>query len=250
MNSFEAYLALERFALDLFSPLQHSNCSSSDSHVNLIYPPIMGFNAETLKSRIYCHRGFWASEDQQNTSEALENAIRSGFGIETDVRDHLGSIVISHDPVISSFSALDTLPKTSTPIAFNIKTDGLLKVGNVDIEEYLLNPGSFVFDGSIPEMLKYRERNLPHALRLSEYEREVAWLSQYIWLDAFESDWWIKEEILSFLTEKHFVVVVSPELHGRSKSTVWEIISAEMINGNPNLGICTDYPDKFVEILK
>jgi glycerophosphoryl diester phosphodiesterase len=188
--------------------------------------------------------------DQQNTAEAFENAIRSGFGIETDVRDRQGSIVISHDPASSPFVELDILPKTSTPIAFNIKADGLLKVGDVAVKEYLRNQGSFVFDGSIPEMLKYRERNLPHALRLSEYEREVAWLSQYIWLDAFESDWWIKEETWKLLTEKHFVVVVSPELHGRSKSRVWEIVSAEMINGNPNLGICTDYPDQFAELLK
>jgi glycerophosphoryl diester phosphodiesterase len=210
----------------------------------------MGLVAETLKSRIYCHRGLWTSVDQQNTSGAFEDAIRSGFGIETDVRDRLGSIVISHDPVISSFAELDKLPKTSTPIAFNIKADGLLEIDNAAFQEYLWNQGSFVFDGSIPEMRKYRERNLPHALRLSEHEREVAWLSQYIWLDAFESDWWIEEEVLKLFTEKHFVVVVSPELHGRPKSRVWEIVRDEMLNGNPNLGICTDHPDQFMELLK
>lgn len=250
MSSLGTYLTRERLALGLFSPLKYSNSSSSESRLDLIYPLNMGFDAESMKSKIYCHRGFWASVEQQNAAEAFENAIRSGFGIETDIRDHQGSIVISHDPVGSSFVKLDILSKTSTPIALNLKADGLIKIGEIAIEQYLRNQGSFVFDGSIPEMLKYRERNLPHALRLSEYEREVAWLSQYIWLDAFESDWWIKEDTLKFLTEKHFVVVVSPELHGRSKSRVWEIVSAEMINGNPNLGICTDYPDQFAEMLK
>lgn len=217
---------------------------------DLIYALNMGLDMELFKSRIYCHRGLWTSVEQQNTAEALESAIRFGFGIETDIRDHQSSIVISHDPASVACIDLAILAKTTSPIALNVKADGLLNITDDAITQILLIEGSFVFDGSIPEMLKYRERNLPHALRLSEYEKDIAWVTKYLWLDAFQSDWWISDETLNRLTEKHFVVVVSPELHGRSKSKVWEKVAAELVDGNPNLGICTDFPDQFLEMLK
>ena len=188
--------------------------------------------------------------EQQNTAEALESAIRFGFGIETDIRDHQSSIVISHDPASIARIDLAILSKTTSPIALNIKADGLLNISDDAIAQILQIEGSFVFDGSIPEMLKYRERNMPHALRLSEYERDIAWVTKYLWLDAFQSDWWMTDETLNRLTEKLFVVVVSPELHGRSRSKVWEKVAGELVDGNPNLGICTDFPDQFLEMLK
>lgn len=204
---------------------------------------------ETLKSRIYCHRGYWASAAEQNTVEALADAAGRGFGIETDVRDHEGTIVVSHDPVRSSCLDLEELLKTPTPVALNVKSDGLLTIGHDALKGVLKTQGSFVFDGSIPEMLRYRQHDLPHALRLSEYESDIAWESQYVWLDSFQSDWWIESETLKRLTEKYFVVVVSPELHGRSSHNVWDIVAAELMNGNPNLGICTDFPERFVGML-
>jgi glycerophosphoryl diester phosphodiesterase len=210
----------------------------------------MGLDIETLKSRIYCHRGYWASAAEQNTVRALEDAAGRGFGIETDIRDYQGSIVVSHDPVRNSCFGLEKLLKTSTPVALNVKSDGLLSIGHNTIKDVLQTPGSFLFDGSIPEMLRYRQHNLPHALRISEYESDIAWESQYVWLDSFQSDWWIENETLKRLTEKHFVVVVSPELHGRPSHKVWDIIATELISGNPNLGICTDFPERFAGMLE
>ncbi len=210
----------------------------------------MSVDSGFMKSKIYCHRGFWTSIDQQNSIGAFSKAIASGYGIETDIRDHLNRIVISHDPATDPELDLGVLPKTGTPIAINIKSDGLIKIGLDEIKEYVSNRGSFVFDASIPEMLKYQELNIPHALRLSEYEREIPWKSQFIWLDSFNSDWWLNSEILKKLTESHFVVVVSPELHARPFKSVWEAICIEMTKGNENLGICTDFPDQFLEMLQ
>jgi len=233
-----------------YAPHNDSNGSCSISLSNLIYALNMGLDMELFKSRIYCHRGLWTSVEQQNTAEALESAIKFGFGIETDIRDHQGSIVISHDPARAACIDLAILSKTTSPIALNIKADGLLNISDDAIAQILQIEGSFVFDGSIPEMLKYRERNMPHALRLSEYEKDIAWVTKYLWLDAFQSDWWVTDETLNRLTEKHFVVVVSPELHGRSRSKVWEKVAGELVDGNSNLGICTDFPDQFLEMLK
>lgn len=45
---------------------------------------------------IIAHRGLWKHPAERNTLTAFENAFKTGFGIETDIRDCLGKIVISH----------------------------------------------------------------------------------------------------------------------------------------------------------
>ena len=45
--------------------------------------------------KILAHRGFWKEETEKNTKIAFERAFNSGFGIETDLRDIKGEIVIS-----------------------------------------------------------------------------------------------------------------------------------------------------------
>ena len=50
------------------------------------------------KSNILAHRGLWFCEEEKNSSNALFKALDLGFGIETDVRDLCGELIISHDP--------------------------------------------------------------------------------------------------------------------------------------------------------
>lgn len=207
----------------------------------------MGVDLTNLKKRIYCHRGYWTSVDNQNSLEAFVKAATHGFGIETDIRDHLKTIAISHDPITSTVLQIDTLPGVGVPIALNLKSDGLLSLGSPHLQDLLSVYGTFVFDGSIPEMLRYRNAGLSHALRMSEYERDLSWRSPFVWLDAFHSDWWIETDLLKELSEEHFVVVVSPELHKREYRFAWEAVLSEMLNTNENIGICTDNPDKFLE---
>ena len=210
----------------------------------------MGVDQTNLKKRIYCHRGYWGSVENQNSLEAFSKAINSGYGIETDIRDHLGSIAISHNPLSSPGLQIEELPTTLVPVALNLKSDGLLSIRNQHLREMLLVDGTFVFDGSIPEMLQFRKAGLRHALRLSEYESDLSWKSPCVWLDAFHSDWWIDGELLKRLSEQHLVVVVSPELHKREHRVAWEVVLSEMIDGNENVGICTDSPDEFLEYLQ
>ena len=49
---------------------------------------------------ILAHRGFWTEPAEKNSREALERAFREGFGIETDIRDRNGALVVSHDPPV------------------------------------------------------------------------------------------------------------------------------------------------------
>lgn len=209
----------------------------------------MGVDQTNLKQRIYCHRGFWTSKGDQNSLNAFLRATEVGYGIETDIRDSVGFIAVSHDPVQAPSLLIENLQNNAVPIALNIKSDGLLSLKNHHLQKILSFTGSFVFDASVPEILKYKEANLPHALRLSEYERDLPWKSPFVWLDSFSSDWWIQNDVLKKLTAEHFVVVVSPELHRRERARVWDEVATEISEGNPNLAICTDHPDEFFRLV-
>ena len=85
------------------------------------------------KSNILAHRGYWRDPKNRNALSALRAALEAGFGIETDIRDALGELVISHDPPRSKdavkfecFLDLVLATKSAGRIALNIKADGLL----------------------------------------------------------------------------------------------------------------------------
>ena len=47
---------------------------------------------------ILAHRGVWQNPVEKNSAAALRRALENGFGVETDIRDLDGQLVISHDP--------------------------------------------------------------------------------------------------------------------------------------------------------
>lgn len=202
---------------------------------------------QEIRSRIFAHRGIWR-DAPQNSLLALNKAAVEGFAVETDLRFHLGKVVISHDPVDSSAAEpLNEHLSGVTPFALNIKEDGLIPY--LDIEA-LKESNHFFFDGSLPELYKYKKSGFRVACRLSEFENELPWDTDVIWLDAFVHEWWINSDKLKKLSENALVVVVSPELHGRDKLRAWEEISLEFKSGNPNIGICTDHPEEFEATLR
>ena len=46
---------------------------------------------------ILAHRGVWRISEERNSMSSIRAALDAGFGIETDVRDYKGNLVISHD---------------------------------------------------------------------------------------------------------------------------------------------------------
>jgi hypothetical protein len=200
--------------------------------------------------KIFAHRGYWKSRNSQNTLESFSNAANLGFSIETDLRSSGNRIMVSHDSLNSELKLNgEIIFNFKSQFALNIKSDGLIEHLPSNPEWYL-ETKSFFFDGSIPELYKYKKKGFPIAHRLSEFEKEIPWYSKIIWLDSFESDWWIGKSIVEKLSEKHFVIVVSPELHQREHFKVWDYVSNLVAMGNSNVGICTDYPEKFSEILE
>ena len=80
---------------------------------------------------ILAHRGLWKSPSEKNSLTVLRRALHSGFGVETDIRDYAGDIVISHDIADASCECLETFLRSykedgsCLPLALNIKSDGL-----------------------------------------------------------------------------------------------------------------------------
>lgn len=208
--------------------------------------------------RILAHRGFWRDPREKNTSIAFERAFERGYGIETDLRDYRGEIVVSHDipcEGVMRFEALLALyDKYDRPgtLALNVKSDGLqdklLKaLTDREICDY------FFFDMSVPDALGYQRRGLRFFTRESEHERSPAFYegAQGVWLDAFESEWYKSDTIHCHLKNSKHVAVVSPELHGRKKDFIWKnVLNNSTFIDNFNVYLCTDYPEEAYEYFK
>jgi hypothetical protein len=199
--------------------------------------------------QVFAHRGFWTAfgnqpQLPQNSHKAFERAQVFGFGLETDIRDYLGEVVISHDPVTSrdNLVVLGAISDYENEVALNIKSDGLLNILNRDD----LPRDYFFFDGSIPEMQKYRTQELETAVRVSELER-CQGNSTRLWIDFFENPDWV-DLYLDNLEENKTYVFVSPELHNQPNLKYWTKLKPHFLR-NQNLKICTDFPLEFLKVL-
>ena len=198
---------------------------------------------------IFAQRGDWHPDLKPNSSQSLSNAFTNGYAIETDVRDFQGKLVISHDPCIdSSAQSFEELLGKKHRIAINIKSDGLSELIARNLE-LIAASRSFIFDCSFPELLRYKRLGIPHAMRISEYEKELPWNPDYIWLDAFESDWWLEDMAAHEIMNRIPTVIVSPELHKREHQQVWDKVKSLRQSGI-EISICTDFPNRLVEEFK
>lgn len=196
-----------------------------------------------MKKWILAHRGEWDEQVIANSALSLDNAFLHGFGVETDIRDLVGELVISHDPCTGrNYDGFNRYLKEENRIAINIKSDGLLP--KLEPARELINSSnSFVFDCSFPELLKFKRAGIAHAIRISEFEKDLAWEPNYIWLDGFGGDWWLNDRTTLDLIEKIPTVVVSPELHKRDHSKVWQKV-LELRSTGLDISICTDFPNQ------
>jgi hypothetical protein len=196
---------------------------------------------------IFAHRGLWTNRSDQNSRLALANAFNADFAVEADFRDVFGEMVVSHDPPVSEQVLRFDEEWSQFRIAYNLKSDGLS--GHFqELIPNMLHTRSFAFDGSLPEMLKFRNLGIPHALRLSEYEKELPWDVPFVWVDGLAGEWWLGDSaILSLLQKKH-LVFVSPELHGREYRRAFNWFSELRSAGYINFSVCTDKPIELREM--
>ena len=200
--------------------------------------------------KIISHRGYWNSKPEQNSIEALTYSLDSGFGIETDIRDFNGNLVISHDLPNKNSLALEHMFEcynergSSLQLALNIKSDGLQFELMKLLEKYrIIN--YFVFDMSIPDFMSYASMQIKSYLRLSEYESDLSLYDQSkgIWLDSFDKIWYDKNLILQHSSLDKHICIVSDELHRRDHIYHWNFLFDEGIHLLDNITLCTDFPE-------
>lgn len=204
--------------------------------------------------KIIAHRGLWLTENEKNSLLAVQRAVDEGFGVEIDVRDRLGEIVVSHDKANESsilFSKYLEISKDNTLWAINIKADGLAH----DVKRLLTGMGVknyFAFDMSVPEMYVYQKLSLVTYISVSDICTSYSGQKNYsgLWLDSFESLWYDKNFLLS-LPKQLPIVFVSEELHRRRYLEQWKLIK-DVLKGTDtaNIGLCTDYPLEAREFFK
>lgn len=196
--------------------------------------------------QLLAHRGLWKQPEEKNSLQALSAAFKLGVGIETDIRDCDGMLVVSHDPPLSSDSLqlealLETYLKQPTQpvLALNIKSDGLHATLLSILQQHNIQ-NFFVFDMSIPDTLGYQRLKMPFAARISEYEPSSALAinASWIWLDAFHTEWFDISQIKNWLVEGKRVAVVSPELHQRPHLPLWHKLKS--LHDHSQVFLCTD----------
>lgn len=204
-----------------------------------------------MSIEILAHRGYWNHVRPKNSVAAFRAAFELGFGVETDIRDYNGHLVISHDipgPNLQSlddFLSLFNACGAPSYLALNIKADGL----QIPLKAALSKAGVqnyFVFDMSVPDGLLYLKHQLTTFTRESEFEPTPSFYDQSagIWLDEF-NDRWINESVIDTHQKNGKVcAIVSPELHGRSHLSEWTEYRAGLREKKwKSVMLCTDYPE-------
>lgn len=204
------------------------------------------------RADILAHRGLWRDPAEKNSAAALRAALLQGFGIETDLRDRAGTLVISHDPPgpretqeAASFLAEAARPGRDGLLALNIKADGLQAMVAAALEGAGIGPDrAVVFDMSVPDGRGYLAAGLPVLSRLSELEPHRAWEGHDagVWLDDFGAQPDQAGMALSLLERGDRVAVVSPELHGRAHLPLWRALRDGGAHRWAGFTLCTDHP--------
>ena len=190
-----------------------------------------------------------------NSPHAINKSFEHGFGTELDIRDQEERIVLSHDipgdGCIDLQDAIDCWKKKNKPgyLAIDVKACGLAS----KVEKIITrNDGYFFFGMPLPDMLEYREKQLPFFTRVSEYEMEPLLYSdaEGVWLDLFYSDDDMLTQIEKHLKNNKKVCIVSAELNGRSYENQWKMLRDYGLAESDSLILCTDYSEKAREYFK
>jgi glycerophosphoryl diester phosphodiesterase len=219
----------------------------------------MSTQARRRTLQILCHRGWWDDPAERNSAAALRRAFEAGLGVETDLRDLNGSVVVSHDPPAGDVLGLDDLlalhqvaPRAT--LALNIKADGLAG----PVAEALAGAGvtasSFVFDMAVPDQLQWvRRGEVPVFTRHSDIEPDPVLYERScgVWLDNFgERRWWDAADVRRHLDAGKRVIVVSDELHGRPHGDTWAALRASGLHREGAVGLCTDLVGEALEYFR
>ena len=201
--------------------------------------------------QIISHRGYWLETSEKNSVTAFKRSFQNGLGLETDIRDFQGKLVVSHaipDGPVLLFEEFLQLYQThggNLTLALNIKSCGLYGLLKELLSRYQIT-NYFTFDMTVPDTLWYLNTGINAFARQSECEPSPAFYERIngIWLDGFYGDWWTEVVVQQHLDNHKKVCIVSPELHRREHLPIWEKIRCSPFVKDDNLFICTDIPQQ------
>jgi len=155
------------------------------------------------------------------------NVFGTADGIEFDIRDTGGDIVVQHDPFLGGqlFSDFLKFCPSNKFYIVNVKSEGIEQRAIADLEAHGITQ-FFLLDCSIPMMVnlgKMGERRL--AVRFSEYEslatvEAMAPFVSWVWIDVF-TQLPLTSFVETFLRHRGLkLCLVSPELQGQQEKLV------------------------------
>ena len=206
---------------------------------------------------IIAHRGYWKTAAEQNTLAGFRRAFELGYGIETDVRDCLGKIVISHPLPMGNELLLDevlTLHQElnkNLPLALHLNACGLGNSIQNKVQHY---PDSniFCFGNPLPD-LKYCVKNL--SLNVFTVGSDICPVYPFfkevkgIWLDSFMVPY-NKTLIQNLINQGKEVCIVGEDLYGRNNDDLLKQLIQMNLIDNDHLMICTNQPDAVSAFIK
>lgn len=194
--------------------------------------------------KIICHRGFWSKRSQQNSLKACLDGAKNFDGIEVDLKNQNGKIVLSHDPITKNsqtISLSELFKKTpNTFFALNIKEDGLgpelrKLISKHKIDNYMC------FDLSFPESLQFNKEQLRVFSRIGDLEQRPTKCPKALVVDVFNQTKYSHVlRSLQALERPHELFFISPELHGHPVETNWLKIKNFLGQSNHSGYLCTD----------
>lgn len=204
---------------------------------------------------ILAHRGYWNCKIKSNSPEALKTALEKGYGFESDIRDYMGNVVISHDVADKRAQKVEEVlawlkeHQNKFCFAINIKADGLKRLLKEALKKYKIT-NYFTFDMSLPQMIEYNEMGLKFFTRQSDVEQTPLMYNNScgVWIDGFRDFEWFSEDILAeHIHNGKMLCLVSPELHGKDNyKAFWKKIKGYNIDFSKVM-LCTDFPDEAKE---
>lgn len=210
--------------------------------------------------QIISHRGLWKKTSEKNSLNSFKNSFSLGFGVETDIRDLDGALVISHDPPRKTdkpvtldefFECYKSYAKNDT-LALNVKSDGLATLIKEKLIEFEIN-NYFVFDMSVPDNVSYSRNMIKFFTRMSDFEKVPSLYehSTGVLLDEFEKHWVNLETVVKLLKDEKKICIISPELHGRTYTQEWgnykSFLKDISTEDQKKVIICTDLPSEAKE---
>jgi hypothetical protein len=169
------------------------------------------------------------------------------YGIECDVWNYNGQLVLSHDAPNENSLNFNEMLKLNLPFyAINVKSTDMIALNGIDIT----NPNYFIFDCPVPEAIRLAKLGLNVFTRISEYEPHPSFLNlaKGVWIDQFIGEWVEKTDIYHWLNKGLKVAIVSPELHGREYKLFWQKLKG--MDLNDDVYLCTKYPEEAESFFK